>query len=210
MDWTNITSKKGDDGKSSLLFGRRVPKGDLIFELMNSLEMVDAQTAAVALNTNELVADLHCHHNEFKAALNNFSPQLVLDGINDVFIEIMGAVAGSDNLNMYDEKYSKFEKMDWLKLLDQLDKLIQRIGDELNKRQVAGGWLKHAELKIPVTASLAELTVRIRRAELLFNRWRDSLTPLPSDQVFKYELKVLNRYSKVTYMMTRYWHEISK
>lgn len=100
-------SGKGDQGDSALFDGRRISKGDMIFELLGTLDEANAFLG---------LAISQCENSELKTDLSQ---------IQDDLMNLMGIIAKADSPN-HDRDTSMDYALEWLeKRMAEYEKTVQ-------------------------------------------------------------------------------------
>lgn len=183
MDWTKITSKRGDDGKTDILYGERVPKTDQRIVANSYGDMFHAKLG-------------ECHE-EFKPSSVDTEIKDSFLKLQNRFISLMGEIASAD-VKKYMKKFSPITDVD----IKYLDGVINNFGLFLNNmtKEKEFDWSLYGEKGKPIAAKIhsANTILRIFELEVL------KIKPIP-----RKELRIfLNRLSKVLYLYAVYYENI--
>ena len=218
----SITTKKGDDGESDLLFEGRALKGDVVFRCMGEMDMLQAQLGV-------LRAKLPVLHKRWQG-VSKYAPQglakfdigFYMTGLEKFVTRMqidvqagMGAVAA--NVEERNRTTNRWEKLFCGKKISELEVLIHGVEEVLKTVTPKGcGFLRQAYI-VPgadsVSAQSNLCRTQCRKAESCLweliqyhcngeeNQYkRETLLPLVA--------RFLNRMSDVLFIMTRYIGEV--
>lgn len=175
-----ITTRRGDDGMTDLMFGRRVKKTSL---RIRAFGCVDELNAALGL------ARAFCSEKEFD--INEISQ------IQDSLVKLMGYLATKPE-DQRQDVVNDLRSFD-ASFLKSLDEIIEKFQNEMDELPSKTGWAKPGKNR--VSAAL-DVSVRVcRRAELAV------LDLIESDESNEKEpkifIKTLNRLSDALWLLAR-------
>ena len=176
MSGMSIATKRGDDGTTDLLFGRRVAK---------SHPRVAACGAVDELSASLGLARVFVRESRTRKAL---------PGIQHHLIGLMGELA------THADDYEKYVEQGFAgvtgEMVDDLTKLVESFENEGELR--FSGWAIPGESGLPGAAHLEMSRTICRRAEHCVALLRE-LEPLPNPEIGRY----LNRLADVLWLMAR-------
>lgn len=183
MDWCKITANRGDDGKTDILFGERVPKTDQRIIANSYGDMFHAKLG-------------ECHELFLKSNIDLEIKDSFLK-IQDRLISLMGEIACAD-ITKYKKKFKSITEVD----IDYLERVIKTFGLFLNNmtKESEFDWSLYGEKGQPIAARIhsANTILRVFELECL------KIKPLVRKEIRAY----LNRLSKVLYLYSIYYENI--
>lgn len=211
-DWRKITKKRGDTGKSDVLFGRRKHKSHNVFWLQAELEVTQVKLAKLrfVLPNTMLPEVLESHGEELRSVVTKFE-QLKKDvGFDTSFRAIMGAVISFCDHDRYVETFKTKDAVLAPQKIQCIEQNIEELGSSMNALGIQPGWVDYSSMGT-MGLSFAEATTQIRRTETIFYKFLECIEsdlshyPAPS---YSLERQFLNRLSKVTHMYMAVLSEI--
>jgi hypothetical protein len=221
FDWTKLTKGRGDGGNTSTLFGHTIPKTHENLVVLNCAERAHVALGNVKLQL--LLAEDRLYPKGYHGIWDLPVQQLrsLVDLLDPWFIELGGLLSCMDAKEMAQlKKCAQITPGKEGELLQKLDRKLQACGEYANRAGIPGDWMLYGSLKhdlsreadyrqmrrinlyfASVGSSLFQFTTDVR--ELEQKTWAVTSGTNPTYTYLIAVLQVLNRLSKLTYLLGR-------